>query len=60
MCTPDIKTITPVTTKTVSNEDPVASQLEQEKKRRGFQTTIATSAGGLSTAAPTAKTQLGT
>lgn len=44
----------------VSSEDATNSQLENEKRRRGFSSTIATSGLGVTGAAPTKKTQLGT
>lgn len=59
--TPSIETttVTPVKSESVSQEDAVGSQLEQEKKRRGFQSTITTSGTGVSSTAPVLKTQLG-
>lgn len=44
----------------VSNEDAINTQLEQEKKRRGFASTIATSGQGVTGQANVKKTQLGT
>lgn len=59
---PDIKP-TPVSTVTkadnTSAEDTAATALEQQKKRQGFQSTIATSGAGVTDAANVAKTQLG-
>ncbi|MBP2635046.1 MAG: hypothetical protein H6Q72_953 [Firmicutes bacterium] len=56
---PKVNTATTTVTKadTTSNEDAVANQLEQEKKRRGFQSTIASK--NVSSVAPTAKVTLG-
>lgn len=59
---PDIKP-TPVSTVTkadnTSAEDTAATALEQQKKRQGFQSTIATSGAGVTGPANVAKTQLG-
>lgn len=59
--TPSIQqsTVAPTRSESVSNEDAVTSQLEQQKKRRGFQSTIATSGSGTQSQANTLKTQLG-
>ena len=43
----------------VTNEDMAAVSAEQEKRRRGYQSTIATSGGGLFDAAPIKKVTLG-
>ena len=58
---PKIEKVTaaPTRTESTTNEDTTASQLEQQKKRRGFQSTIASSGGGVQSQANTLKTTLG-
>lgn len=43
----------------VSNEDPAIAAAAAEKKKKGYQSTIATSGGGLFDAAPVKKVTLG-
>ena len=59
--TPSINTSTATVTKsaTTSAADTAAEQLEKQKQRKGFQSTIATSGQGVTGAANTLKTQLG-
>jgi len=59
--TPSINTSTTTVSKadTTSAADTAAEQLEKQKKRQGFQSTIATSGQGVTSAANTLKTQLG-
>jgi hypothetical protein len=57
--TPKVKEVAmPTKEEAVSKEDSTVT--EQQKKRKGFTSTIATSGMGVTDAAPTKKTQLGT
>lgn len=51
--------IQPTKTDVVSNENSVSTQMQQERRRRGFQSTVATSGMGVASSAPIKKTQLG-
>lgn len=59
--TPSINTATNTVSKadTTSDADTAAQQLELQKKRQGFQSTVATSGQGATGAANTLKTTLG-
>ena len=49
----------PTKTEVVDQGDAVTAQIQQEKRRRGFQSTIATGGTGLAGIAPIKRTQLG-
>lgn len=50
----------PTKSETISDEDAITVANEEQKKRRGYSTTIATSGSGVTDPAITKKTQLGT
>lgn len=49
----------PTKTESVDQGDAVSSQIQQEKRRKGFQSTIATGGTGVTGTAPIKRTQLG-
>ena len=57
---PDVKQVqTPARKEVVSNEDPTAQTTANEKKRKGYSSTIATSGSGLIDPAAIKKVTLG-